>query len=105
VDARGKVWFRGGVDVEVLRGRPRGELVLAQIACEVGAVIGERVVVEADHWARQSAGRSASDTVVVVVDRVNLGKCDRKPKPSSWGVLAGVRWPKECRQLHYFDVG
>src|SRR5687768_5819053 len=69
MDGRGKVWFRGGVDVEVLRGRPRGELVLAQVSCEVRAIVGERVVVEADHWAAQRLV-ALPDTVVVVVDRV-----------------------------------
>ncbi len=46
-----EVRLRGGVgDVEVLRGGARGELVLAQEGVEIGPVVCERVVVEADHW-------------------------------------------------------
>jgi hypothetical protein len=78
VDGGREVRFGGRVcDVEVLRGRPGAELVLAQECVEVGAVVGERVVVEADHWdwARRSAAQrclltNAATTVVAVVERV-----------------------------------
>jgi len=49
--SRREVRLGGGRgDVEVLGRGPRGELVLAQEGVEVGAVVGERVVVKADHW-------------------------------------------------------
>ena len=95
-----EVRLRGGVgDVEVLRGRARGELVLAQEAVEIGPVVGERVVVEADHW--DCCCCCAAATVVAVVERVFSLWWQTRP---AGGAVAGVR-PQYRYTTHGTVVG